>query len=224
MSATVANPDNLSAFAAVRSKDGALTVMVINKQQGSTPVTVSLANFATTGTAQAYQISSATQTSIASLGSVTVANNAISATVPSQSITLFVIPAGSVTSAPTAPTGLAATVGNGTVTLTWNAGGGATSYTVQRGAASTGPFTAIGTVTSPAPTTFTDTGLTNGTTYYYVVSGTNSNRHQPEFGPGCGHAIDPSHVLRPRQPRRRTPSHRIPAPPLLPPSNAPPTR
>jgi hypothetical protein len=183
VSATAANPNDLSAFAAVRSKDGALTVLAINKQQGSTPVTVSLANFATTGTAQAYQISSASQTSITSLGSVTVADNAINATLPSQSITLFVIPAGNVTTAPTAPTGLAATVGNGTATLTWNAGGGATSYTVQRGASSNGPFTAIGTVTSPSPTTFTDTGLTNGTTYYYVVSGTNSAGTSPNSAP-----------------------------------------
>jgi len=191
VSATVANPDNLSAFAAVRSSDGALTVMVINKQQGSTPVTVSLANFSTTGTAQAYQISSATQTSINSLGSVPVASNAISTTVPSQSITLFVIPAGSVTTAPTAPTGLAATVGNGTVTLTWNAGGGATSYTVSRGSASGGPFTAIGTVTSPSPTTFTNTGLTNGTTYYYVVSGTNSIGTGPNSAPVAATPIVP---------------------------------
>ncbi|MGA3373006.1 MAG: glycoside hydrolase family 44 protein, partial [Terracidiphilus sp.] len=174
VSAAVADPDNLSAYAALRTTDGALTVMVINKQTGSTPVTVSLTNFSTTGTAQAYQVSSATQTSIASLGSVTVANNAITSTVPSQSITLFVIPSGSVLSAPTTPTGLAANVGSGTVTLTWNAGGGASSYTVSRGAASAGPFSPIGTVTSPAPTTYTDSGLTNGNTYYYVVSGTNS--------------------------------------------------
>jgi hypothetical protein len=126
VSDSVANPDSLSSFAAVRSSDGALTVMVINKQQGSTPVTVSLANFGTAGTAQAWQISSASQTSIARLADVSIANNAIAATVPSQSITLFVIPAGSITSLPTAPTGLAATVGNGAVTLTWNAGGGAT--------------------------------------------------------------------------------------------------
>jgi len=172
--ATVANPDNLSSFAALRSQDGALTVMVINKQTGSTPVTISLANFASTGTAQVYQISSATQTKIDQLANVTVANNAIGATVPSQSITLFVIPAGAVTSKPTAPAGLAAAVGNGAVTLTWNASGGATSYTVQRGTVSGGPYTAIGTVASPSPTTFTDTGLTNGATYYYVVSGTNS--------------------------------------------------
>jgi hypothetical protein len=145
--------------------------MVINKQQGSTPVTVSLANFATTGTAQAWQINSASQTSIARLADVTVANNTLTATVPSQSITLFVIPAGSITTPPTAPTGLAATVGSGAVTLTWNAGGGATSYPVKRGAVSGGPYATLGTVTT---TTYTDSGLTNGTTYYYVVSATNA--------------------------------------------------
>jgi hypothetical protein len=179
VSATVANPDNLSAFAALRSSDGALTVMVINKQQGSTPVTVSLANFATTGTAQAWQINSASQTSIARLADVTVASNAITTTAPSQSITLFVIPVGTVVAAPTAPTGLAATVGSGTVTLTWNAGGGATSYTVKRGAVTGGPYTTLGTVTSPSPTTYIDSGLTNGTTYYYVVSGTNQTGTSP---------------------------------------------
>ncbi|MGP8226682.1 MAG: glycoside hydrolase family 44 protein [Terracidiphilus sp.] len=183
VSATVADPDNLSAFAALRSTDGALTVMVINKQAGSTPLTISLANFSSTGTAQAYQVSSPTQTSINSLGSVAIANNSLSTTVPSQSITLFVIPSGSVLTVPTTPTGLAAAVGNGTVTLTWNAGGGATSYSVSRGSSSTGPFTAIGTVTSPAPTTYTDTGLTNGNTYYYVVSGTNSKGTSPNSAP-----------------------------------------
>ena len=95
--ASVANPDNLSSFAAVRSSDGALTVMVINKQQGSTPVMVSLANFSTSGAAQAWQINSASQTSIARLADVSVTANSISTTVPSQSITLFIIPAGSYT-------------------------------------------------------------------------------------------------------------------------------
>ena len=171
VSATVANPDNLSAFAATRSSDGALTVMVINKQQGSTPVTVSLANFGNTGTAQAWQINSAAQSSIARLVDVTVANNAITAMVPSQSITLFVIPVGDITSPPGTPTGLAATIGSGTVTLTWNAGGGATSYAVKRGTASGGPYATLG---NPTNTTYTDSGLTNGMTYYYVVSASNS--------------------------------------------------
>src|ERR1019366_2948256 len=77
------------------------------------------------------------------------------------------------------PGGLAATVGSGTVTLTWNAGGGATSYTVRRGANSGGPYTVIGTVADPSPTSFTDTGLTNGQTYYYAVAGTNSKGTGP---------------------------------------------
>ena len=160
------------------SSDGALTVMVINKQQGSTPVTVSLANFSTSGTAQAWQINSASQTSIARLADVNVANNSISTTVPSQSITLFVIPAGSILSPPTAPKGLAATVGSGTVTLTWNATGGATSYTVKRGIASGGPYSKVATV-GASPTSFKDSGLTNGTTYYYVVTGSNSAGASP---------------------------------------------
>ena len=174
VSATVANPDDLSSFAAVRSSDSALTVMVINKRQGSTPVTISLANFGATGMSQAYQIASATQTAITPLGSVPVANNAITVTVPSQSITLFVIPAGGITSVPTAPTGLAATVGSGTVTLTWTAAGGATSYTVKRGTVSGGPYTNLGSVADTSPATYTDSGLTNGATDYYVVSGTNA--------------------------------------------------
>jgi hypothetical protein len=108
VSAATANPDLLSAFAGVRSSDGALTVMVINKQHGSTPVNVSLANFAAAGTAQAWQINSASQTSITRLTDVTVASNAITTTVPSQSITLLVIPPA--TPPPAPPTGLTATV------------------------------------------------------------------------------------------------------------------
>ena len=173
VSDSVANPDYLSSFASVRSSDGALTVMVINKQTGSTPVTINLANFGTTGSADAWQISSATQNTINHLGTVAVSGNAITTTVPSQSITLFVITPGSGVSIPPAPTGLAATVGRGTVSLTWSAASGATSYIVKRGTISGGPYAAVGTVNSPA-TSFNDSGLVNGVTYYYVVSAANS--------------------------------------------------
>jgi fibronectin type 3 domain-containing protein len=73
---------------------------------------------------------------------------------------------------PSTPTGLVATPGNGSVALTWTAGAGATSYSIYRGTTSGGEGTTpVGTATSNS---FTDTGLTNGTTYYYKVSATNS--------------------------------------------------
>jgi fibronectin type 3 domain-containing protein len=190
VAANVANPDNLSAFASVRASDGALTVMVVNKQQGSTPVTLSLANFSSAATAQAWQVNSASQASITRLADVTVANNSVSATVPSQSITLFVIPSGSGLSIPSAPTGLAAKAGNATVILSWNAAGGATSYTVKRATVSGGSYTPVGTVGS-SPTSFTDSGLTNGTTYYYVVTGSNSAGTSPNSAEVPGAPLAP---------------------------------
>lgn len=102
VSATAPNPDNLSAFASLRQSDGALTVMVINKQQGATPLTLNLANFSA-ASAQAWQIASAAQTAITHLGSATLAGSAITTTLPSQSITLFVIAARTSASSPGAP-------------------------------------------------------------------------------------------------------------------------
>jgi len=72
---------------------------------------------------------------------------------------------------PTAPTNLVATAGNAQVGLTWSASGGATSYNVKRATVSGGPYTTVGSTSS---TSFTNTGLTNGTTYFYVVTATNS--------------------------------------------------
>ena len=73
---------------------------------------------------------------------------------------------------PGASSGLAATSGNGQAGLTWTAASGATGYSVHRGTASGGPYTTI--QTNVAGTSFTDTGLTNGTTYYYAVTATNA--------------------------------------------------
>jgi hypothetical protein len=72
---------------------------------------------------------------------------------------------------PAAPTGLVATAGNQQVGLTWTASSGATSYNVQRSTTTGGPYT---TLSSPATTSYTDSAVTNGTTYYYVVEAVNS--------------------------------------------------
>jgi fibronectin type 3 domain-containing protein len=74
-------------------------------------------------------------------------------------------------SAPATPTGLQATAGNAQVGLTWTASAGATSYHVKRSTTSGGPYTQI---SAPTATNFTDTGLTNGRAYFYVVSALNS--------------------------------------------------
>jgi len=72
---------------------------------------------------------------------------------------------------PGVPTGLTATAGNEQVALTWSASSGATSYNVGRATTAGGPYT---TISSPNATGYTDSSVTNGTTYYYVVSATNS--------------------------------------------------
>src|SRR4029077_11420076 len=58
-------------------------------------------------------------------------------------------------------------------TLTWNAASGAVSYNVKRSTTSGGTYTTISTAGAVTTTSYPDTGLTNGTTYYYVVSAVN---------------------------------------------------
>jgi len=72
---------------------------------------------------------------------------------------------------PAAPTGLQAATGNAQVSLNWSASAGATSYHVKRGTTGGGPYSQVA---APTVTSFTDAGLTNGVTYYYVVSALNT--------------------------------------------------
>jgi len=61
-----------------------------------------------------------------------------------------------------------ADAGNGVATLRWNNVSGITAYRVKRSTTSGGPYTTV--VSSTPGTGYVDTGLTNGTTYYYVIS------------------------------------------------------
>src|SRR5439155_13203794 len=73
--------------------------------------------------------------------------------------------------APAAPTGLTATaVSSSQIALSWSASSGATSYNAKRATNSGGPYTVVA---NPSTTNYTDTGLANTTTYYYVVSALN---------------------------------------------------
>ena len=70
-----------------------------------------------------------------------------------------------------AATVLSATPGSGQISLSWTAVSGASTYRLYRATASGGPYTTI--QTNLTGTSFTDTGLTNGTTYYYVATAVN---------------------------------------------------
>jgi cellulose 1,4-beta-cellobiosidase len=72
--------------------------------------------------------------------------------------------------APAAPANLTATPGNAQVVLTWTALLGATHYNVKQALSSCGPFT---TIASTGLNNYTNTDLTNGVVYYYVVSALN---------------------------------------------------
>ncbi len=70
---------------------------------------------------------------------------------------------------PVPPANLTAAAGDGVVTLTWTASTGATGYNVQRATTSGGPYTQLAEVAAPTSNGYTDSSVTNGTTYYYVV-------------------------------------------------------
>ena len=74
---------------------------------------------------------------------------------------------------PAIPTGLAATPGNAQVSLLWNTVSGATGYTLFRSTVQGTQGAAV--VTNQAATSFVNTGLTNGTTYFYSVTAVNGN-------------------------------------------------
>ena len=89
VSANAPNPDDLSAFAALR-KDGTMTVMVISKVlNGDTPVTLKLGHFKKAGTAKVYRLTSSN--TIQSLPDLAWSKSILSDTAPAQSITLYVM-------------------------------------------------------------------------------------------------------------------------------------
>ena len=79
---------------------------------------------------------------------------------------------------PTAPTGLVVTTGDGQVSLDWddNAESDLASYNVKRATSSGGPYTTI--ATGVIVSTYTDTAVTNDTTYFYVVSAVDTSANE----------------------------------------------
>ena len=75
------------------------------------------------------------------------------------------------------PASLTATPGDTQVSLSWPGSVGATSYHIKRAGVSGGPYVNLA---CPTGTSYVDTGLTDGTAYYYAVSAAFSG--SPEAG------------------------------------------
>ena len=82
--------------------------------------------------------------------------------------------------APPTPTGLVAQADDNQVDLSWNVITGATSYNVKRALASAGPYANVASATGAS---YADTGLTNGTTYFYLVSAVNNGIESANSSP-----------------------------------------
>ena len=79
--------------------------------------------------------------------------------------------------APAAPTGVSASpVSASQIAVSWTASSGATSYKVQRSPDGSSAWNQVGTSTT---TSFTDTGLSPATTYFYRVIASNNNGDSP---------------------------------------------
>ncbi|HEX7974601.1 MAG TPA: glycoside hydrolase family 44 protein [Anaerolineales bacterium] len=94
--AASANQDQLAIYAARRSRDGALTLMIINKSGADLDSPVTVSGFAATQagavSAQVYRYSAADLSAIRQAPSQTVSGAGFSARFPANSITLVVIP------------------------------------------------------------------------------------------------------------------------------------
>jgi hypothetical protein len=94
------------------------------------------------------------------------------ARLPTELLPAFYDGGGHVSSA---PTGLSATAASRSeISLSWAPIAGAIGYNVKRATVSNGPYTAIAISDNVLTENYVDSGLTNSTTYYYVVSAVNS--------------------------------------------------
>ncbi len=99
--------NHLGAYGALRSADGALTLMVVSKvRTGDIPVQVALAGFPAGGAAEVWRFTAASGGAISRLADIAVAPGGFSQTIPPQSVTLFVLRPQTGTGAPSLTLGL----------------------------------------------------------------------------------------------------------------------
>jgi hypothetical protein len=90
VNSTSTDQGQLSVYGALRSSDGALTVVAINKTTSAIQTSLALANFNATSTAAVYTYSGANLAQIIAGAPVSVASNAVNYNFPAYSATVFV--------------------------------------------------------------------------------------------------------------------------------------
>jgi hypothetical protein len=131
LQAVSSNPGELSIYAAQRSSDNALTVMVINKTASDLTGPIGVAGLALPPTAAVYRYSTADLNAIVHLQDQAVSESGFNATYPAKSITLFVLAASGANNATLTVT--KAGTGSGSIasdsgTLAWNGNTGTAAY------------------------------------------------------------------------------------------------
>src|SRR5580692_2860354 len=167
VNSTSTDQGQLSVYGALRSADGALTVVAINKTTSAIQTSLSLANFNSNSSAAVYTYSNANLAQIVAGAPVSVASNSVSYNFPAYSATVFVFTPASATLA-ASTTSVAAsstqiTTGRSvtfTATVAPKSGSGTPTGTV----AFLDGTTQIGTANlSSGSATLTTSTLTNGT-------------------------------------------------------------
>lgn len=164
--------DDIAVFGALRSTDGAMTVMIISKTLPSAggvtrTINLNVSDFTSSGNVQLWQLTSSNN--IANIANIAFASPT-TFTVPPQSITLLVIPGSYVA----APTNLVANATSAMVPLTWSGTGA--KYHVYRKAGSNPAYVEIttGSCNQPTVTNCFDNAVTTGTAYLYKVQAENA--------------------------------------------------
>ncbi len=216
---TIGNSSNVNLVAySVLQNDGSLVVTVINREYTNQPsppahnAALAISTSGTTYNAGQVMFLTGMNNDPSTTSGVTLGGSAISGSGvwtgtylgmarPAGSSFALTVPAAQAAiihlfnaAGPAAPANLTATAGNSQATLTWSNSPGATGYIVQRSSTTGGPYTTVaGGVTTNS---YTDTGLTNGLSYYYVVAATNNSG----IGPQSAEAVATLSLLPPLAP------------------------